>query len=355
MEVDVLDHGAVGDGIADDTPAFRGAINEIKANGNQGIVVAPPGAIHRITDSLQFGDPGVNIDLIGGGRTQTKFVLDGYHARLRWGGTKPGTPPTFGAMGGETGHFTAEAGSVAPRCLMEVGGCSSRDFRSITLDGRRLPVAVGLAVNSTQNALFTHLRVDNCNHGVTLDYGAGGNTFLHPELEDNLYNVVFNNGKNGPKKTPSSNRFISGLIEGQFHRTLIHVLHKVGQHNRFQGVQFGGGPADQDILVHFSHNGSATYGNAEDPETVASHHLWLDNCEAVGGRTFVHHVAQQATVHVTGADLKTITNAYVMGSGARVDIDRYNAVDVENRFVPLDAGATEADCITSNARVRGFA
>src|SRR5207253_1758745 len=80
--VDVLEGGAIGDGISDDTAAIQAAINALSAAG--GVVYFPvPSASYKITDTLTIG-------------TGTSSSASTKQGVVLVGEGMPGSPPWFG-------------------------------------------------------------------------------------------------------------------------------------------------------------------------------------------------------------------------------------------------------------------
>lgn len=73
--VNVLDYGAVGDGVADDTAAIQAAINVVAAAG-RGVVFLPPG-IYLITSALTVNTKFVTVRGAGWGATRITHSYDG--------------------------------------------------------------------------------------------------------------------------------------------------------------------------------------------------------------------------------------------------------------------------------------
>jgi len=67
--VNVLDFGAVGDGVANDTIAIQAAIDSIS---DDGVLVVPPGT-YKITSTLTLGQSGKGARLVGIGKPTIKF------------------------------------------------------------------------------------------------------------------------------------------------------------------------------------------------------------------------------------------------------------------------------------------
>ena len=73
--VSVLDYGAVGDGVTDDTAAVQAAIDSILSSGRRGVVSVPPGT-YRLTSTVDID--GVSCGLVGedGGELSTILYID---------------------------------------------------------------------------------------------------------------------------------------------------------------------------------------------------------------------------------------------------------------------------------------
>ena len=70
--ISVKDHGAVGDGKADDTAAIQAACEKV----GRGSVLYLPAGTYRITETLRITGPAIGVAVIGHGR-DTKLVWDG--------------------------------------------------------------------------------------------------------------------------------------------------------------------------------------------------------------------------------------------------------------------------------------
>lgn len=332
MRHNIVDYGADPADPATHNAAFLVAI---EACGYEGIVYAPAGDWYIDNIALQFAPPNHYIDLQGDGFTQTRLHMEGYYARIRFGGTNLTGEAGYGAMGGTTGGFSLIADdSLPPRCMLETGASSDRRFQDIWIHGGD----IGLAVNTTQNAIFDHIRVDNSANGIILDHGAGGNTFIHPVLESCNTNLVFRESSGrGPKLAPSDNRFYSGLIEAQFGGTAYQVDHRAGANNYFHGTQFGG--HHDDTAIRFTHNLAPAGAEPPTSPRYASHHLHLTDVYFVGGKLAVEHTATTATIHVANTHFQTIPAAFALGRFASVRMDRWNLVDCPTAGA-LAAGGT---------------
>jgi len=79
FQASVADYGAVGDGIADDGPAFNAAIDAVATSGEVGFVWVPPGD-YRIATIVQMKS-GVALQGAGPDRTRLLFELPGFGFR----------------------------------------------------------------------------------------------------------------------------------------------------------------------------------------------------------------------------------------------------------------------------------
>jgi len=154
---DVRDFGAVGDGVADDTPAIQPSVDAAAGTTYGGIVKVPPGK-YKLTSRVRF--PTAAVDLVGAGRWSTLFVCAASSAGLGFGDGATGDP---GAGGSLTGGFQIlGAAAVA----MNIGECSNRTFYDIAIDG----AVVGMELKQTQNTLFEELTIKECSQvGLVLD------------------------------------------------------------------------------------------------------------------------------------------------------------------------------------------
>lgn len=177
---------AKGDGVTDDTAAIKSAIAFAKTLGG-GPVVAPAGT-YIINDDVNFdtGLIGAGVGATAGPGTtykRTIFKRGSASGKVRFG---PGPNEQFG------GTFSVQLGQGPIRDVAFDGAdiAGGDDFVTIgvigswVVDNIRVdnvgaqPGKAALLIWGAQNCVFRKIQVVNCRSGgITLDYGAGGNTF----------------------------------------------------------------------------------------------------------------------------------------------------------------------------------
>lgn len=164
--VDVMDYGAVGDGIADDGPAFNAAIQAAIA---PGFVWAPAGD-YRIATIIQMKS---GIVLQGAGPTRTRLLFDlpayGYRGGIEFNGSKTGADiaALSGYSFGSTTLQVADAAGITPGTLLwlyqdnDEAVMFTADYWNVPYAADSMSQMVGVsAVNGTTLTLDTPLRLD---------------------------------------------------------------------------------------------------------------------------------------------------------------------------------------------------
>lgn len=178
----IINFGAVGDGIHDDTTAIQDAADAAEAAGG-GVVYAPAGR-YKVTGQIFFRS---NVDLMGAGRGSptsqyegTKFILTTANASLVFGdyiytSTNFTENPNVSAKGSYTGHFGVDATATATVPIY-IGLVSDRTFTSITSYNS---AGVGFRLHACQNNMFMQLRSHtSASHAFEFDFGFAGNTIM---------------------------------------------------------------------------------------------------------------------------------------------------------------------------------
>ncbi len=145
--VSVRDFGAVGDGVADDSPPLQEAIDHLFAQGG-GTLVLPPGRF-KVTRTLYFRD---NVAIVGAGRGTTTVVL-GDAAGL---GGAHGIFEPMSAAGAKFGDALPPEGYF----------CRNNRFASFSIDGNRLAnpgqAYEGIAAVAVQHFVAYDVEAYNC-------------------------------------------------------------------------------------------------------------------------------------------------------------------------------------------------
>lgn len=141
VEYVVTAHGALGDGVTDDTTAIQNAINAVAALGG-GVVFFPPGA-YKITATLTLADKrGVVLRGSGGSNEPYSAALN-IGTRLLWYGAAGGTMVSTGATAAAT----------------EYG--RNQGVEDMTLNGRDL-AGTGLLITSGWFGSYRRLHITTC-------------------------------------------------------------------------------------------------------------------------------------------------------------------------------------------------
>ena len=194
QRVSVMDFGAVGDGVADDTGAIQAALDAAKGADNtaQGRSVfslyfpSVPGGFYKVTDTLLI-DGTHGLVIYGDGAL---IEREAHNAVIRWYGSS--AKPIFQVKGG-TGHKEVKAG------LERVSPSNPNvriAFRDLTLSGyrttlsptREIPDTLALSgihfgtvdgeVDTTlvRGATVQNVQIHNCRFGIWSGNPAGENT-----------------------------------------------------------------------------------------------------------------------------------------------------------------------------------
>jgi hypothetical protein len=124
-EADVKAFGAVGDGKADDTDAFKRAIA-----GSKGKVIAVPPGRYVITDFLYFRDSGTCLKGAGPDKSVLWFPTPLNEIKPNWGATTSGRKTSNYSW---SGGFLYVRGSLSRKALAEVIGPAKRGDRALSV------------------------------------------------------------------------------------------------------------------------------------------------------------------------------------------------------------------------------
>lgn len=180
--VSVMDFGAIGNGIADDAPAFQAAINALPASG--GSIIVPPGT-YKWNSTVTIGDGTAssastknNIQLIGsgGGFTTSESLAAPIQAatRIKWGGALGGTMlQIFGPIsGGQLSGMMFDCSALANTAIYMMHPYTW-DFSDIVVTEWRGEAWQWLARN---NAPSFGVYTGSCDNTLTRIRIAGGAT-----------------------------------------------------------------------------------------------------------------------------------------------------------------------------------
>jgi hypothetical protein len=157
--------GAKGDGVTDDTTAWRNALLACYNMGGGVVTMSKENSLYRITGDVTIWQ---NCSVRGWATsltdmTKQTFKLDSGTARIRMGN---------GNRGGETGHFNIDGNNsgdpTGAMCMVS----TQRTLKSVNIKGA---AGIGLWVYATQNSIIESVDVGECGgDGVVFDGGSGG-------------------------------------------------------------------------------------------------------------------------------------------------------------------------------------
>ncbi len=198
------DHGAIGDGVADDTSAVQSALNA-------GIVSPTPWARYRISESLVIPDGG---GIVGIGRT-ARFIMDasGFNHASELLGTRFDANAVGIIVKGQlAGAYTPHQGCILKDFILESEVLDGRVLKGIAvlnalmpvIQGVEifgLPVSSGICLNSVIDGVVEHNYIHDCTtnvSGFALPQITGievDNDLVNGVLSSNI-NINFNKIKN---------------------------------------------------------------------------------------------------------------------------------------------------------------
>lgn len=217
----VVDYGAIGDSVTDDTAHIQSAIDTAAAAGG-GVVHLMRGKTHLINGQVFVKN---NVTLMGG--------LSNYNGQTNATNTpslKFGTATSqirLGAWKGNNGSVNGDnpsgmhdllidanhqgpAGITSGAIYVEGTGIKCSDVHLLNAAG------TGLYLMATQNSEFSNVDINGCNVGVCLDNGVGGTLFVRCEISNNQRGIVSVDSSNGTA--------IGGYPYGAAHVTFQHCI-----------------------------------------------------------------------------------------------------------------------------------
>jgi hypothetical protein len=151
--VSVLDFGAKGDGVADDTQAFLDVLAKVK----QGAIEVPPGR-YRITQLLEITRPGVVLRGAGPDQTILFFPIPLNEIKPNWGATTTGERTSNYSW---SGGFITVRGRFGGDLITKVTEAASRGANMLTVAStEHLRIGQEIEVfqsDTPDNALAVHL------------------------------------------------------------------------------------------------------------------------------------------------------------------------------------------------------
>lgn len=240
-------------------------------------------------------------DFVGTGQGRVKFKL-GASGQIRVGtraGTGGATP-----TGGRIGNFTIDGQGVANVAggLFYMGLIQQALVENLTATGS---AGEGINIEAAQNCTWSNVNVvGNSGIGVAHDYGAGGHTWINPEVAYNggggSWNWVYRQSGASPAGVyptangPSNNVVFGGRIEAPSQNALGCILHAGGLDNGFFGVAIG-----------------TNWATGTTPDTVA----------LIRVQSSTVTVTQVLSSYLTIADCKLLGAGGAGGSGVGTGID----------------------------------
>jgi hypothetical protein len=145
--VNVLDHGAVGDGVANDTAAIQAALTSVNAGGS----VYFPTGVYKVTSSLTIP---AGVIVYGDGMTATRVRQEGAAYCF-----------TFG--NGAVMRDMRLDGSASATGGIDIDNCGLGQVENVRIEGFNAASAVAIRLNESYRIKLSYLYVYDCYNGLS--------------------------------------------------------------------------------------------------------------------------------------------------------------------------------------------
>ncbi len=307
----VVDYGAVGDGSTDDKAAIQAALDAASAAGGGLVVLPHPSVSYALHSGLTVA---THVSMIGIGAPVQLKATAAYQAMISVDETD-----VLGNRYGRIENLHLDGNSLA-NVGFDVGLAVQRTWQGCRVTGC---LDVGWTLRGSQNNLFVACDSElngatgaTNGGGVRFNWGAGNNTFLRCEINENrCHQIVF--AQSGSLDTsptfpgfaqPERNIFIGCVVERVQSQTTSQILFRAGQLNVFQRC---------DLEV----TGARQIVNSNDADVAVTLNTF-DSCRMSGDASATAYLGTNAGIaYFRGLTVETFSRLFDLDSNSYVYLD----------------------------------